>query len=78
MTVDASRSCLGLGTCFGSMARQIQGLGRTNRTSQAQPPLFRPITTDVKPEKRLLSDSGVGFPAGFDQVVDSQPPVPRR
>jgi len=27
----------------------IQGLGRTNRTNQAQPPLFRPIATDVKP-----------------------------
>ena len=33
----------------------IQGLGRTNRTSQAQPPLFRPISTDVKAEKRFLS-----------------------
>jgi predicted RNA methylase len=33
----------------------IQGLGRTNRTKQAQPPLFRPIATDVKAEKRFLS-----------------------
>ena len=33
----------------------IQGLGRTNRTNQAQPPLFRPVTTDVKAEKRFLS-----------------------
>ncbi|HEY7644050.1 MAG TPA: strawberry notch family protein, partial [Hyphomicrobiales bacterium] len=33
----------------------IQGLGRSNRTNQAQPPLFRPITTDVKAEKRFLS-----------------------
>ncbi len=33
----------------------IQGLGRTNRTNQAQPPLFRPITTNVKAEKRFLS-----------------------
>ncbi len=33
----------------------IQGLGRTNRTNQAQPPLFRPISTDVKGEKRFLS-----------------------
>ncbi|WP_235884947.1 MULTISPECIES: strawberry notch family protein [Bradyrhizobium] len=33
----------------------IQGLGRTNRTNQAQPPLFRPIATDVKAEKRSLS-----------------------
>ncbi len=33
----------------------IQGLGRTNRTNQLQPPLFRPIATDVKAEKRFLS-----------------------
>ena len=33
----------------------IQGLGRTNRTNQAQPPLFRPIASDVKAEKRFLS-----------------------
>jgi predicted RNA methylase len=33
----------------------IQGLGRSNRTNQAQPPLFRPISTDVKAEKRFLS-----------------------
>jgi predicted RNA methylase len=33
----------------------IQGLGRTNRTNQQQPPLFRPIATDVKAEKRFLS-----------------------
>ncbi|MET4218793.1 putative RNA methylase [Bradyrhizobium sp. LB14.3] len=33
----------------------IQGLGRTNRTNRAQPPLFRPIATDVKAEKRFLS-----------------------
>jgi len=33
----------------------IQGLGRTNRTNQAQPPLFRPMATDVKAEKRFLS-----------------------
>ncbi|GFE67104.1 strawberry notch-like NTP hydrolase domain-containing protein [Litoreibacter roseus] len=33
----------------------IQGLGRTNRTNQAQPPLFRPCATDVKGEKRFLS-----------------------
>jgi predicted RNA methylase len=33
----------------------IQGLGRTNRTNQRQPPLFRPIATDVKAEKRFLS-----------------------
>ncbi|MBO6727767.1 MAG: strawberry notch family protein, partial [Rhizobiaceae bacterium] len=33
----------------------IQGLGRTNRTNQAQPPLFRPCATNVKGEKRFLS-----------------------
>ncbi|SNS94177.1 strawberry notch family protein [Sphingopyxis indica] len=33
----------------------IQGLGRTNRTNQAQPPLFRPVATGVKAEKRFLS-----------------------
>ncbi|QGM95985.1 methylase (plasmid) [Methylocystis rosea] len=33
----------------------IQGLGRTNRTNQAQPPLFRPVATNVKGEKRFLS-----------------------
>ncbi|OQM76820.1 methylase [Pseudaminobacter manganicus] len=33
----------------------IQGLGRTNRTNQTQPPLFRPVSTDVKAEKRFLS-----------------------
>ncbi|MFP5516166.1 MAG: strawberry notch C-terminal domain-containing protein, partial [Alphaproteobacteria bacterium] len=33
----------------------IQGLGRSNRTNQAQPPLFRPVATDVRAEKRFLS-----------------------
>lgn len=33
----------------------IQGLGRTNRTNQKQPPLFRPLTTNVKGEKRFVS-----------------------
>ena len=33
----------------------IQGLGRSNRTNQKQPPLFRPVATDVKGEKRFLS-----------------------
>ena len=33
----------------------IQGLGRTNRTNQKQPPLFRPCATNVKGEKRFLS-----------------------
>jgi len=33
----------------------IQGLGRTNRTNQAQPPIFLPITTNVRAERRFLS-----------------------
>lgn len=33
----------------------IQGLGRTHRTNQAEPPLFRPVTTDIQGEKRFLS-----------------------
>lgn len=33
----------------------IQGLGRTHRTNQANAPLFRPVSTDVKGEKRFLS-----------------------
>jgi len=33
----------------------IQGLGRTHRTNQRQAPLFRPIATNVKAEKRFLS-----------------------
>jgi hypothetical protein len=33
----------------------IQGLGRSNRTNQKIPPVFRPVATDVKGEKRFLS-----------------------
>ncbi|MGN6210563.1 strawberry notch-like NTP hydrolase domain-containing protein [Asticcacaulis sp.] len=33
----------------------VQGLGRTNRTNQAQPPVFRPIATNVKAERRFLA-----------------------
>ena len=33
----------------------IQGLGRTNRTNQASAPLFRPVTTDVRGERRVIS-----------------------
>jgi predicted RNA methylase len=33
----------------------IQGLGRSNRTNQKQPPLFRPVATDVRGEKRFIS-----------------------
>lgn len=32
----------------------IQGLGRTNRTNQASAPLFRPVTTDVRGERRII------------------------
>uniref|UniRef100_UPI0035695551 strawberry notch-like NTP hydrolase domain-containing protein n=1 Tax=Sphingomonas sp. TaxID=28214 RepID=UPI0035695551 len=33
----------------------IQGFGRTNRTNQAQPPRFRPVSTNVKAQKRFIS-----------------------
>jgi predicted RNA methylase len=33
----------------------IQGLGRTNRTNQEQPPVFIPVASNVKGEKRFLS-----------------------
>ena len=33
----------------------IQGLGRSNRTNQAWPPRFRPVTTDVKGERRFIA-----------------------
>jgi hypothetical protein len=33
----------------------IQGLGRTHRTNQASAPLFRPVTTTVKGERRFIS-----------------------
>lgn len=33
----------------------IQGLGRTHRTRQACAPLFRPVTTDVRGERRFIS-----------------------
>ena len=33
----------------------IQGLGRTHRTYQAQPPRFVPVTTDVRGERRFIS-----------------------
>ena len=33
----------------------IQGLGRTHRTHQKSAPLFRPVTTDVKGERRFTS-----------------------
>lgn len=35
--------------------RAVQGLGRTNRTNQAQPPIFRPVTTDCRGERRFIS-----------------------
>jgi predicted RNA methylase len=33
----------------------VQGLGRTHRTNQASAPLFKPVVTDVKGEKRFSS-----------------------
>ena len=33
----------------------IQGLGRSHRSNQVHPPVFRPVTTDVKGERRFLS-----------------------
>ncbi|HOT83773.1 MAG TPA: strawberry notch C-terminal domain-containing protein, partial [Candidatus Defluviicoccus seviourii] len=36
-------------------ATAIQGLGRTHRTNQATPPVFRPVTTDCKGERRFIS-----------------------
>lgn len=33
----------------------IQGLGRSHRTHQACPPVFRPVTTDIHGEKRFTS-----------------------
>ena len=33
----------------------IQGLGRTHRTHQASSPLFRPVATDVKGERRFIA-----------------------
>ena len=35
--------------------KAIQGLGRTHRTNQAQPPVFIPVTTNVKGERRFIS-----------------------
>jgi hypothetical protein len=33
----------------------IQGLGRTHRTNQASAPIFRPVTTDCRGERRFIS-----------------------
>ncbi|NJM50197.1 MAG: methyltransferase [Sphingomonadales bacterium] len=35
--------------------KAIQGLGRTNRTHQASGPIFRPVTTNCKGERRFIS-----------------------
>jgi hypothetical protein len=35
--------------------KAIQGLGRTNRTNQASAPIFRPVTTDCRGERRFIS-----------------------
>ncbi|NQY81897.1 MAG: strawberry notch C-terminal domain-containing protein [Alphaproteobacteria bacterium] len=46
-------------TCWSRAWRRadnaIQGLGHTNRTNQPHAPIFRPVSTDVKGEKRFLS-----------------------
>ena len=39
----------------GRADRAIQGLGRTNRTHQASAPVFRPVTTDCRGERRFIS-----------------------
>jgi predicted RNA methylase len=36
-------------------AAAIQGLGRTHRTNQLTAPIFRPVTTDCKGERRFIS-----------------------
>ncbi len=33
----------------------IQGFGRTQRTNQKQPPIYRPVTTDVPAQRRFIS-----------------------
>ena len=38
-----------------SAYQAIQGLGRTHRTHQAFAPLFRPVTTDVRGERRFIA-----------------------
>lgn len=35
--------------------RAVQGLGRTKRTNQASDPIFRPVSTDVKGQRRFIS-----------------------
>jgi predicted RNA methylase len=59
---QADLSCLNqrlrvhYGLEFGFKANgAIQGFGRTNRTNQKQPPLYRPVTTNVKAQKRFIS-----------------------
>lgn len=36
-------------------ANAVQGLGRTHRTNQVTPPVFRPVTTDCRGERRFIS-----------------------
>ena len=35
--------------------KAIQGLGRSNRTHQVAPPIFRPVTTNVRGERRFIA-----------------------
>jgi hypothetical protein len=56
----------------------IQGLGRSNRTNQAQPPLFRPIATDVKAERVEPARDGrektfLGLPRSANSISSSIP-----
>ena len=39
----------------------IQGLGRSHRTHQVSAPIFRPVTTDVKAERRFIPPSPSGW-----------------
>ena len=61
----------------------IQGLGRSNRTNQKQPPVFRPVATDVKGEKRFLSTIArrldtLGAITRGQRQTGGPGPVPRR
>src|SRR3546814_4422522 len=40
--------------------RAVQGLGRTNRNNQAEPTIFRPVTTDRRGDRRFLTQIGRG------------------
>ncbi|EKU73315.1 MULTISPECIES: strawberry notch family protein [Sphingomonadales] len=53
---SAHRRRVHFGLEFGWRApAAVQGLGRTHRTNQMTPPIFRPVTTDCKGERRFIS-----------------------